>query len=75
MSTTREDVLKSALALSESDRLLLAAELVATVSEDCPGWSLDEEGLLVELDSRSSDGSAGIPWELVKAQLQQDRRA
>lgn len=75
MSTTREDLLRSALELSESDRLRLAAELMETVSDAFPGWSLDDEGLSAELESRANDGSAGVPWESVKAQLQQDRRA
>lgn len=72
MSTTREQVLKSALELSESDRLLLATELLETVSDDLPGWSLDDPGLDAELESRANDGTPGIPWETVEAQLRAD---
>jgi hypothetical protein len=70
MSATREDVLKSAMELSETDRLLLATELMETVADDFPGWSIDDPGFAAELDRRTGDGSAGIPWEIVRSQLQ-----
>lgn len=75
MLTTREDVLKSAMELSESDRLLLATELMDTISEDSPGWSIDEPGLLDDLECRANDASQGIPWESVQAQLRADLQA
>ncbi len=72
MSATREDVLKSAMELSETDRLLLATELMETVSDDLPGWSIDDPEFQVELERRSSDGSQGISWQDVQAQLRAD---
>ena len=72
MSATREHVLKSAMELSETDRLLLATELMETISVDLPGWSLDDADFAAELDRRADDGSAGIPWETVRTQLQAD---
>ena len=72
MSATREDVLKSAMELSETDRLLLATELMETVSDDLPGWSVNDPDFAAELDRRADDGSAGIPWEKVRTQLQAD---
>lgn len=72
MISPREDVLKSAMALSETDRLLLATELLETVSEDEAGWSLDDPEFLDELERRANDGSPGVPWEAVKAQLRSD---
>ena len=72
MSATREDVLKSAMELSESDRLLLATELMETVSDDLPGWSMDDANFAAELDRRADDGSAGIPWETIRTQLKAD---
>jgi len=75
MSTTREEVLKSALELSESDRLLLATELMELISDDLPGWSIDDPDLLTELETRVADGSPGIPWESVQAQLRADLEA
>lgn len=72
MSATREDVLKSAMELSEADRLLLAAELMDTVSDDLPGWSIDDPGLEAELERRVNDGSQGTSWENVQAQLRAD---
>ena len=75
MSTTREEVLKTALELSEADRLLLATELMDTVANDPPGWSLDDPELPAEIEARVNDGSPGIPWEAVKAQLRADLEA
>ena len=72
MATTREEVLKSAMELSESDRLLLATDLMETASDDLPGWFIDDPGLLAELESRANDGSSGVSWESVKAQLRAD---
>lgn len=72
MISPREEVLKSAMALSEADRLLLATELLDTVADDGAGWSLDDPALLDELDRRANDGSPGIPWEAVKAHLRAD---
>jgi hypothetical protein len=72
MSKTRENILKSAMQLSESDRLLLATELMETVSDDLPGWALDDPGLIAELESRANDGSEGVLWESVQAQLRAD---
>ncbi len=72
MSATREEVLKSAMELSEKDRLLLATELMETVSDDLPGLSIDDPELQVELERRANDGSNGISWETVQAQLRAD---
>ncbi|MSR59953.1 MAG: hypothetical protein EXS05_20330 [Planctomycetaceae bacterium] len=72
MPATREDVLNSAMELSESDRLLLATELMETVSDDLPGWSIDDPEFQTELERRSNDGSPGISWEIVQSQLRAD---
>lgn len=75
MSATREEVLKSALELSDSDRLLLASELMETVPDNLPGWSLDNLGLIAELETRSTDESPRVSWETVQAQLRADLQA
>lgn len=75
MAMTREDVLKVAMELSESDRLLLATELMETVSDNPPMWLIDDPKLRTELESRANDGSPTIPWETVKAQLSTDLQA
>ena len=72
MSTTREEVLGTAMELSESDRLLLATELMNTVSDDLSCWSIADSGRIDELDSRVQDGSPAVAWESVKARLQAD---
>jgi hypothetical protein len=75
MPATREDVLKSAMELSEADRLFLATELMETVSDDLPGWSIDDPAFRAELERRAGDGSTGIPWNEVQAQLRADLQA
>ena len=72
MSATRQDVLKSAMQLSEADRLILATELMETVSDDLPGWSIDDVDFVAELERRADDDSVGIPWETIRAQIQAD---
>ena len=50
-------------------------ELLDTVSADPPGWSVDDPGLLAEIEARANDGSPGISWESVKAELRADLQA
>ena len=72
MAATREEILKSAMELSETDRLLLATELMETFSDDLPGLSIDNPAFQAELERRAGDGSQGIPWDKVQAQLRAD---
>jgi len=72
MAATREDVLKSAMELPEADRLKIAAELIDSVTEEWPGWSLDDPEFVAELEHRANDGSRSVPWEAVQAQLRAD---
>jgi putative addiction module component (TIGR02574 family) len=72
MATNLDDVLKSAMALSTVDRLRLAADLMDSVPDDPPGFAIDDPELLTEVEARSRDGSAGVPWADVQAQLRRD---
>ena len=72
MPATREELLRSAMELSETDRLLLATELMETVPDDLPGWSIDDPAFAAELERRSADGSKAIPWDEVQAQMRSD---
>jgi hypothetical protein len=73
MSATREDLFKSALELSEADRLLLATELLDSVSDAPPGCQpADDPEFEAELERRDNDGSLGISWDAVQAQLRAD---
>lgn len=69
MSESRETVLKAALELEEGDRILLATQLMESVAENLPGWSVDDPELLEELERRSNDGSTAIPWDQVRDEL------
>jgi hypothetical protein len=57
----RDEILKSALELAETDRLLIAERLLDTLPEDVPGLSVDDPDLLEELERRSQDTSGAIP--------------
>jgi hypothetical protein len=72
MSTSRDAVLKAALELEEGERILLATELMDSVADGLPGWSIDDPAFLDELERRCSDGSAGVPWKQVKAELDEE---
>jgi putative addiction module component (TIGR02574 family) len=72
MSASREDVIKTAMELTEVDRLLLATDLMETISGELQGWALDDPNFAAELDRRADDGSAGIPWETIRAELLAD---
>ena len=52
MSVSHDEILKSALSLSEADRILLATELLNSVDEPMPGMSIDDPKLLDELKRR-----------------------
>ena len=75
MSATRAELLRSAMDLSESERLLLATELMETVPDELPLWSLDDPEFLAELDRREQDGTSPVPWEVVRSQLRADLEA
>lgn len=66
MPDAREAILKAALELGEADRLLLAMELMDSVGDGMPGWSIDDPGLADELERRHREETPGIPWEQVK---------
>jgi hypothetical protein len=61
MASNPNEIIDAALRLPESDRLLIAARLLETVSDDCPGLSDDDAGFLDELERRAIDREATIP--------------
>ena len=72
MSISHDEVLKSALSLPESDRILLATELLDSLPGTPPGMSIDDPEFEAELERRFADGSKSIPWEIVSQQLDND---
>jgi len=69
MDITSAEILKTALALPEQERILLATELIDSVAGKPPGLSVDDPGFLEELERRATDGSTPIPWDEVKRRL------
>jgi putative addiction module component (TIGR02574 family) len=67
MSRAAKQLLTEALALPESERLDMAAELLVSVDgPPDPGW---EDAWLAELDRREADSSPAEPWDAVRAEL------
>ncbi len=71
MSPTADAVLKSALSLSDADRIEIADALLSSLPEDVE--ETDEDAFLRELQRRSDemdqDPTASVPWDEVKKQL------
>jgi len=60
MSVAHDEILKSALSLPEADRILLATELLDSVTEPMPGMSIDDPNLVKELTSRRASMDSSI---------------
>ena len=59
MTTTAEEVLKEALQLSEGERALVAAELLASLEPDVE--TRDGEAWIAEVERRAQAAIAGLP--------------
>jgi putative addiction module component (TIGR02574 family) len=70
MSMSQEELFKSALALPEGERILLATELLDSIESPPTQFSVDDPGFLEELERRANDSSPGIPWEEVKRRME-----
>ena len=68
MQTSRDDILKAALGLPESDRLAIAVRLMDTLSDDQAGLADDDE-LAAELERRSGDLEGSIDWIDLRTEL------
>ncbi|HVV99754.1 MAG TPA: hypothetical protein VHB77_05420 [Planctomycetaceae bacterium] len=63
MLTTRDEILKAALQLSEAERLSLVDELMNTLPKEALGLSVDDPDFAEELQRRSGDWEGSIRWE------------
>jgi putative addiction module component (TIGR02574 family) len=70
MSMSQEELFKSALALPEGERILLATELLDSIESSPTRFSVDDPAFLQELERRANDPSPGIPWEEVKRRME-----
>ncbi len=68
MQADSEAILAAALGLSESERLALISRLMETVPADDLAISLDDPGLVDELDRRFADREGAVPWSKLKAE-------
>ncbi len=69
MSEALDAVRHAALKLDEAERMLLAADLMESITSNPRGLSIDDPEFLDELERRSSDLSAAIPWQKVRVEL------
>jgi putative addiction module component (TIGR02574 family) len=70
MAMSQEELFKSALALPEGERILLATELLDSIESSSARFSVDDPAFLQELERRANDPSPGIPWEEVKRRME-----
>jgi hypothetical protein len=63
MTPSRDDVLALALELSEADRFEVAMQLFESLPDDLPGLSMDDPGLIEELNRRRLEDTESIPIE------------
>jgi len=68
MSPDSEAVLQAALALSESERLVLVNRILESLPEQAPAI-FDDEEFQTELERRANDSSEFIPWSQVRKEL------
>lgn len=59
--TQAEEILEAALSLPEVDRFQLVAQLLESFPNDRFGLSVDDAGLLEELDRRFADSADAVP--------------
>lgn len=68
MSPDSEAVLQAALALPESERLVLVNRILESLPEQTP-TIFDDEEFQTELERRANDASEFIPWSQVRKEL------
>jgi putative addiction module component (TIGR02574 family) len=68
MQLNSDTIFEAALKLTENERILLVSRLMDTIPGDEVCMSIDDPGLLDELDRRFSDGSETIPWSDLRAE-------
>lgn len=64
-----EQILDAVSELPESERLLIARQILKSLTDPSPADVLDANGFLAELDRRSNDWDGAVSWEELKAQL------
>ncbi len=70
MSTDVEAIFTAAVSLNDSERLDLAARLLDTISDNSGGISLDDPGLVEELQRRNADIAGATAWSQLRSLLQ-----
>lgn len=66
MQMTGEAILEAALSLPEGERLALVSRLLETMPAELLPLSLDDPGLVEELDRRFTDSSGELPWSQLR---------
>ena len=74
MSVAHDEILKSALSLSEADRILLATEIMDSVAEPMPGMKVGDPKLVEELNRRRASMNDSISASELFSRLDELRR-
>ena len=61
-------ILEAAMQLPESERLLLASQIMDSLPEEDLTISVDDPDLLAELDRRFADPDGAVPWSELEAE-------
>lgn len=68
MQPNSDTIFEAALKLDEKERILLVSRLMDTIPTDDVCMSVDDPGLVDELERRFNDGSETIPWSDLRAE-------
>jgi len=68
MMSNPDAIFEAAMGLPERDRLVLVTRLMDTLPPDDSGLSMDDPGLVDELDRRWAENDKGISWAELRDQ-------
>ena len=68
MSDDANAILEAAMQLPESERLLLASQIMDSLPEEDLTTAVDDPDLLAELDRRFADADGAVSWSELEAE-------
>jgi len=68
MTPDSDAIYEAAMNLPEQDRLVLVTRLMDTLPAEDEGLSMDDPGLMEELDRRWAENGKGVAWSELRDQ-------
>lgn len=68
MPLSSQEILEAALELPEPERFTLVSRLLETMPADDGTLSLDDGGLMEELERRFADSEGAVPWSELRSE-------